>query len=152
MNNNKTWTSELVEKRLIEAADTLRRMSDREWGWLYKSKTYWPDVKQTEAEIFSNAVENGGLHAAMEEPYVPAARDAIGRYWETVDWYKFVKEPADRKITWAVAVSLTRPNKLVSWGMVKNSTGIYLHYTTLARRYKSAVDDMVRGLNYGPAK
>jgi hypothetical protein len=141
------WTPDIVEERLIDWADTLRRLPDREHAWLYGQKTYWPVTLREAQDVFSAAVENGGRHEDMSTPFMPADREAIARFWETTEWFFWIERPHDRKLAAAVALcqACWKTDK-VRWGWVKNVTGLRVHYTTLQRRYDKALSIMAQRL------
>lgn len=58
---------------LLEAADTLRRLPNRERGWLTAaSRSHWPDYLRSAAEELA-----GGAAAARTAPAPPAAVDRL---------------------------------------------------------------------------
>lgn len=134
------WTPDRVAERVIDWADTLSRLPDREHAWLYGQQTYWPATLREAQDVFAHAVENGGRHEDLPPPFVPAERDAITRFWEVTEWLYWIERPMDRKLVAAVGIVLARwRSDKVRWGVVKNITGLRLHYTTLQRRYDKAL-------------
>ncbi len=59
---------------LLEAADTLKRLPDRERGWLATcDRSAWPSVLIEQAERWANAVAQGGWDAMTVHPGPPSA-------------------------------------------------------------------------------
>lgn len=143
------WTREAVEARFIHWIETLRRLPDRENSWLYGSLTYWPAIPQTQAEIFAAAVENKGRHDVRPPARRLANAGDIALYEETSGWFGFMPRISDRRLVTAVVILKTRRSR-IDWEMVRRNTELRgYHYTTLKRRYESALDRVAGHLNAG---
>ena len=82
------WTVEVVEDRLVEAADVMRRLpSVRVPGYF----NTWPPM------VVEFADRVGQQPEPMRLP--PPAPDAISRMEETLSWLKWL-DPVDAKIVW----------------------------------------------------
>lgn len=84
-----------VWELMREAADTLRRLPDREWGWLAScSRAAWPEVMQEQADRFAAAVAQGGWEKVRVR-MGPPTRDAIGRMDTLFRLMRAVPRPVD---------------------------------------------------------
>jgi hypothetical protein len=95
------WTTAMVETRLIEAADILKRLPGQRVQGFY---SLWPAI----APSFDDLV---GQTARPMSPARPAP-DAIDRMEQTLDWFKWL-EPEDVKLVWARAENA--PWKMICW-------------------------------------
>ena len=82
------WTPAMVEERLVEAADILKRLPSPRVQGFY---SLWPAI----APSFDDLV------GQTPRPMSPArpAPDAIDRMEQTLEWFKWL-EPPDTKIVW----------------------------------------------------
>ena len=85
------WTPAMVEERLVEAADVLKRLPAPRIQGFY---SLWPAI----APSFDDLV--GRTPRPMSRPW--PAPDAIDRMEATLDWLKWL-EPEDAKLVWARA-------------------------------------------------
>src|SRR5262245_24204849 len=96
-----TWTASLVEERLAEAADVLKRLPEvRMQGYF----SLWPRILHDAAELAAQESKR------LNRP--PPKADAISRMEEVLTWSKWL-EPDDAKLVWARAENL--PWKTVCW-------------------------------------
>ncbi len=95
------WTPEMVEERLVEAADVLKRLPSPRVQGFY---SLWPAM----APSFDDLV--GQTPRPMSRPRPQP--DAIDRMEQTFDWFKWL-EPEDVKLVWARAE--LSPWKMVCW-------------------------------------
>ena len=142
------WTPGRVEQRVIEWADTLWRLTDREHGWIYGQKTFWPETLREIQDVFSNAVENDGKHEDMLPPRLPATSQAVDHFYETSEWFLWLPDIRDRRIVTAVADWLRRPYARINWYFVQRVSGVFLHPRTMRRLYLNALCDIARQLNH----
>lgn len=143
------WTRDTVEARFIHWIETLRKLPDREIGWLYGSRTYWPTILRSQAEI-SDAAEESDAKSGAPPPFRRYANAGdIALYEETSGWFSFIPRISDRRLVTAVVTLKIRRSR-IDWEMVRRNTelGGY-HYTTLKRRYLSALDHVANNLNAG---
>ena len=107
------WTAKMVEERLVEAAEILKRMPPVKVQGHF---SLWPKIAPT----FDDLV---GQKPQMRRPLPSPA--AIDRMEETLDWFKWL-EPPDTKIVWLRAngmrwkqicyqVGLSRPAAWQHW-------------------------------------
>jgi hypothetical protein len=96
-----TWSPELVEDRLTEAADVLKRLpAERVQGYF----NLWPEVVHDFADLVGQTPE-----PMRRPPPLPAA---ISRMEETLGWVKFLA-PEDARLVWARAEGA--PWKAICW-------------------------------------
>lgn len=95
------WTPELVEERLIEAAEVLRRLPEAKVQGYFG---IWPEI----VHDFGDMVEQEPQ--PMRRPLPSAA--AISRMDETITWVRFLA-PEDGKLVWARAEGA--PWKAICW-------------------------------------
>jgi len=101
------WTAEMVEARLIEAAEILMRMPrPRVQGFF----SLWPQISPT----FDDLV--GQKPQPMSRPTPSPA--AIDRAEQTLDWFKWL-EPADVKLVWARAEGTRWKNICWQFGLTR---------------------------------
>jgi Domain of unknown function (DUF6362) len=75
---------------LLEAGDTLRRLPNRERGWLTAaSRSHWPDYLRSAAEELA-----GGAAAARTAPAQPAAIDRLDT---VLAWLAYVGGPRQQR-------------------------------------------------------
>jgi hypothetical protein len=78
-----------IEAHLREAFRTLRSLPDREWRWLHSGQSSsWPETLREAAEVFANAVEQGGRFEAMKVPQLPPTPAQIDRMLPTLLWLR----------------------------------------------------------------
>ena len=95
------WTPAMVEERLVEAAEILKRMPAPRVQGFY---SLWPAI----APSFDDLV---GQTPGPISPARPAPA-AIDRMEQTLEWLKWV-EPEDVKLVWARAENT--PWKMICW-------------------------------------
>jgi hypothetical protein len=95
------WTPEVVEERLVEAADVLKRLPEvRVQGYF----SVWPSI----VPEFSDLI--GREPPRLRRP--PPSPDAISRMERTMPWLRWL-EPDDAKLVWARAEGSRW--KLICW-------------------------------------
>jgi hypothetical protein len=141
------WTRSAVEARFIHWVEVLRKLPDREIGWLYGSQTYWPKISRGPSEISADAVEHKGKYEQPAPVRRPASCNDIALYEETSNWFGLLPRPSDRRLVTAVA-TLKIYRSRIDWEIVKRNTELRgYHYTTLKRRYEAALDLVAGKLN-----
>lgn len=85
------WTPELVEERLTEAADVLRRLPEQKVQGYFN---VWPEMVQSFADMAGQTPE------PMRRPPPPSV--AISRMEETITWVQLLA-PDDARLVWARA-------------------------------------------------
>lgn len=76
-----------VWELLVEAADTLRRLPNRERGWLTAAtRAHWPDYVRNTAEAFAGAVGPEPAEARGSLRPAPARAEAIDRMDTVLLW------------------------------------------------------------------
>ena len=101
------WTFDLVQERLVEAYGFLRRLPDREAGWLRTTTMgLWREVKR----------EWGDYVDADERPRIPGlTRNEVARMDEALEWLGWVK-PESRKIVGTALRQLHNGYSRIAWG------------------------------------
>lgn len=108
------WTPSMVEARLAEAADVLKRLPDRRVQGYFNT---WPDIM---AE-FSDLV--GQQPRPMRRP--PPSAGAIARMEETLTWTVGL-DPLDGKIVWLRASG--KPWKAICWTVGLQRSAAHQHW------------------------
>ena len=141
------WTRDAVEARFVHWIETLKKLPDREAGWLYGSATWWPKIRLSPAELFAQAVEAGSKPGLARPPARPAGPADIRAYEETSLWFHWITRPEDRRLVSAVAALKSRRSR-IDWVAARHMARLPdLHYTTLRRRYDAALDAVAARLN-----
>ena len=79
--------ADAVWELLIEAADTLKRLPDRERRWLASgTRSSWPQAIREYGETFAAAVGRGGRWEPMSAGLGPPSPGAIGRLETVMEW------------------------------------------------------------------
>ncbi len=98
---NEPWTASLVEARLAEAADTLRRLPEERVQGYFST---WPPVIREYWQAY-------GRSEVRVRPSPPSAR-AIDQMDEALQWLRWL-EQEDAKLVWARAEGT--PWKSICW-------------------------------------
>ena len=131
---DKTMLMPVIEARLISAAWTLRRLPDRERGFLRLRGALWPEM----------AADSGGGHAedgmttfqARRQVRITAAE--IDAMQPTLDLLLLLPDLEDRKLLfWAAWHQDGETMARIPWAKVRRSLGINLSRWTLKRRYEA---------------
>jgi hypothetical protein len=85
------WTRDLVEERIVEAADVLKQLPPVRVGGYFST---WPEIQRTAKEIAE------GMPRPMRLP--PPNTAAISRMEEAITWNRFL-ERDDAHLMWARA-------------------------------------------------
>ncbi len=95
------WTPPMVEERLVEAADVMRRLPDVRAPRYFNT---WPKILHEFADL-----------VGQEPPKLkrlPPSSDAINRMEEALNWLRWL-EAEDTKLAWARAERT--PWKMICW-------------------------------------
>lgn len=134
-----------VEERLVEAMLVMRRLSDREAGWL-RVKASWPDiVREHEAGDYDARGYLGNSSDIPLKP-LPATRRDIAEMEEAFAWVLAAKERDRRLIALAIG-ALARGEKRVPWGKLLRPMGLKLGQHGLRKRYDRAMHLVVKAAN-----
>lgn len=123
------WTAQLVQQRMEEAADTLRRLPRTV---LSTRMTAWPDVAQDSARYWLSY----GKEPAAARPAAPSP-SAIREMDEVLGWLLLLGG-ADRKLAWARASGIT-------WRRLEGMDG--RSRTTLQKRWRDIQEGLATHLN-----
>ena len=125
------WTPTLVEERLEEAADTLKRLPEERVRGFFGT---WPPVVRDFWEAFGR--DEVRLRRGPPQPA------AIDRMDEALVWLSWL-EPDDARIVWLRACRL--PWKLVTWRIGLGRTAAWQHWAaaliTIAARLDGAAQE-----------
>ncbi len=108
------WTATMVEERLEEAADTLRRLPPVKVQGYFSA---WPPIVREFWEAFG-----------WEEPRIrrgPPSPAAITRMDEAMEWLSWL-EPEDAKLVWARADRM--PWKVACYRFGKSRAALWRHW------------------------
>lgn len=120
------WTAELVEERLFEAADVMKRLPDtRVQGYF----SLWPKIVPEFSDLIGREPER------LRRP--PPSPEAISRMERTMPWLTWL-EPEDAKLVWARAEGSRW--KLICWRFA-------ISRATAHRRWQYAVSLITWRLN-----
>ena len=134
-----------VEERLVEAMLVMRRMSDREAGWL-RVKACWPDiVREYEAGDYD---ARGYLGTSSDIPLrpLPASRRDIADMEQAFAWVLAAK-PEDRRLIALAIGALAQGAKQVPWMRLRKPMGIKLGAHGLRKRYGRAMHVVTKAAN-----
>lgn len=123
------WTGEAVGQRMVEAADTMRRLPRVE---LQTRMTCWPDVAQDAARYWIGY----GKEPATARPASPSPA-AIREMDEVLGWL-FLLSAVDRKLAWARASGFT-------WRKLESMDG--RSTMTLRKRWREILEGLAGHLN-----
>ncbi|WP_417452207.1 hypothetical protein [Kordiimonas sp.] len=125
----------LLDTRLVRASWTLRRLPDRERGFLQLRGSMWPEI-----------AADGGTYAAPGMTSYQARRQVrlsageIDQMQPTLDLLQLLPDREDRKIAFYAAWHQDgEPGGRVPWAKVRRSTGLALSRWTFKRRYEGAL-------------
>ena len=108
------WTASLIEERMVEAADTLKRLPEARVRGYFST---WPAVIRDYWEAFGR--EDVRLRRGPPSPA------AIDRMDETMAWLRWL-EPDDARIVWLRASG--EPWKAVCWKVGLARTAAHQHW------------------------
>lgn len=108
------WTASLVEERMVEAADTLRRLPEERVRGFFST---WPPVIRDYWEAFGR--EDARLRRGPPSPV------AIDRMDETLAWLSWL-DPAEAKIVWLRASG--ERWKAICWKVGLARTAAHQHW------------------------
>lgn len=123
------WSGEAIGRRMVEAADTLRRLPRVE---LRNRMTAWPDVAQDSARYWIAY----GKEPAVARPAAPSPV-AIREMDEVLGWMLLLSG-ADRKLAWARASGFT-------WRKLEVMDG--RSSVTLRKRWRDILEGLAAHLN-----
>lgn len=134
-----------VEERLVEAMLVMRRMGDREAGWL-RVKSAWPDIVR-EYEV-GDYDARGYLGTSSDIPLrpLPASRRDVDAMEEAFGWVQAAPERDRRLIALAIG-SLAQGEKRVPWSQLLRPMGLKLGQHGLRKRYERAMRQVVQAAN-----
>ena len=124
------WTAKLVEARVEEAADTLRRLPEER---ARTARSTWPPIIRDFWDMY------GAEPARLRLGPPPAA--AIDRMDQTLEWLRWL-EPDDARIVWLRACGVRW--KAICWRLGSDRQSLW-------RRWVAALTLIAGRLNRGPS-
>ncbi|WP_158010623.1 DUF6362 family protein [Tardibacter chloracetimidivorans] len=135
------WTPDAVQEGFIQAWESLRRMPDREKGWMRSgTSSLWRQV-QREWGAYSQDAEDVRLTLGLRAVEVDQMEEAL-------QWLELLR-PEDRKLVGAVLPVLAKGYSRIPWGRIKARRGLEGKPDTLKKRYRRALDMIAAALNTG---
>jgi hypothetical protein len=133
-----------VEQRLVEALWTLARLpNDRGIGFAQRNGVGYLDER---ADLYANAVANGGWLTVAPRPAPPSAR-AIDAMHEPLDWLRMLDRAQARLLTEGAMSRRGDMANPVRWSKIRKKLEMeHLTVRTLQRRYEAAVRAIVAEL------
>lgn len=125
-----------VEAAINEAIRTLCALPDR--TPVYARVTWWPETLREAADVWANAVAQGGYERMRPGPSRPSG-DAIDRMLPVLDWLRNLDDRA-RAVIWARAFG-------VPWWKLASRFG--RSEDTVQRWHRSAIDLVLSWLKIG---
>ncbi len=124
-----------LESRLVEATWVLRRLPDRERGFLSLSTMVWPDSVAGPADYAPQAMTS--FQARRRARIDPKE---IDRMQPTLDLLGLLPDITDRQILfWAAWHQGGERQTRLPWAKVRRSLGLNLSRWTLKRRYENGL-------------
>lgn len=124
-----------VEGRLVGATWTLRRMPDREKGFLHMRTMLWPD-----AAVDAGTYAPQGLTALQARRNVRLTPLEIDQMQPALDLLQLLPDPADRKLLfWASWHQDGELQVKIPWAKVRRSMDSNLSRWTMKRRYDNGL-------------
>ena len=139
--------SAMLETRLVEATWTLRRLPDREAGFLYSRGVLWPAMDipaDTEEEDTKKAKDilTGLIECRKRTGLSPKA---IDRMQPMLDCLRLIPDLEDRRIVfWGCWHQDGAVQNRIPWAKVRRSLGQDMSRWTLKRRYQGGIDWLAR--------
>lgn len=133
-----------VEQRLVEALWTLARLpNDRAIGFASRHGVGYLDER---ADLYANAVENGGWLTTAPRPAPPSAR-AIDAMHEPLEWLRYLDRPIAKLLMEGALSKRGDVANQVRWSRIRKKLDMeHLTVRTLQRRYESGLRDIVAAL------
>lgn len=123
-----------VERRLVEATWTLRRLPDRESGYIYNSGVFWPDMRKERSD-YLEPVSSVGLRKKS-----PPTAAEVSRMQPALDLMLLLPCKDDRRLVFFAAYHQDgEPSVRISWSKVRRSLDVNASRWTLKRNYDSAL-------------
>ncbi len=125
----------LIETRMVNAAWVLRRLPDREKGFLRMRGALWPE---TLAE--PGTYPRAAMSAFEARRRVRISAAEIDQMQPTLDLLLLLPDITDRQIVfWAAWHQEGETGNRISWVKVRRSLGLTLSRWTLKRRYEASL-------------
>jgi hypothetical protein len=142
------WSFDDVQERLVEAYGFLRRLPDREQGWLKTATmSLWQQVNATAG---MTAVEQAEwrLYRAGDAPRLPGlTRDEVERMEATLRWLEWV-QPEQRKVVhMAVGQLASGRQSRIAWGSLASDPTCPGSADKLRMAYNRSVTRICNRLN-----
>ena len=139
--DNGAVTFALVEERLVEAWGFLRRMPDREAGWLMdvRASSIYERGQLSRQELWELYQIDSADYDRDALPRLPGLRSVeVDRMEQALAWMGYV-DARDRKLVGIILGQLDRGASRPAWVSAAKAIGWAGHSDTLAKRYSRAI-------------
>jgi hypothetical protein len=139
--DNGAVTFDLVEERLVEAWGFLRRMPDREAGWLMdaRASSIYQRGQLSRQELLELYQIDGTEYDRDAAPTLPGLRSAeVDRMDQALGWMAWV-DARDRKLVGIILGQLDRGASRPAWSSAAKAIGSTVEPDTLRKRYSRAI-------------
>jgi len=125
----------LVESRLVGATWTLRRMPDRERGFLNMRGSLWPDMLAEPGQYPATSISS--MASRRQARISPKEIDQMQ---PALDLLTLLPDILDRQILfWTAWHQNGEPQARIPWAKVRRSLGVNASRWTLKRRYDAGI-------------
>lgn len=134
-------TFDLVEERLVEAWGFLRRMPDREAGWLMdaRASSIYQRGQLSRQELLELYQIDAAEYDRDATPTLPGLRSVeVDRMDQALGWMAWV-DARDRKLVGIILGQMDRGASRPAWSSAAKALGWVGHADTLAKRYSRAI-------------
>ncbi|GHF18082.1 hypothetical protein GCM10017044_10740 [Kordiimonas sediminis] len=140
--DDRSCLSDFVEHRLVEATWTLRRLPDKEAGFLYSRRVLWPETVSGPEDY-----PNGSLSLLEARKHMRLSAAQIDRMEPSLDILRCLPDREDRRIVfWGAWHQDGEQQPRIPWAKVRRSLGSDLSRWTLKRRYQNGLDWLVANI------
>ena len=139
--DNGAVTFALVEERLVEAWGFLRRMPDREAGWLMdaRASSIYQRGQLSRQELWELYQVDGDNYDRDALPRLPGLRSVeVDRMEQALGWMGYV-DARDRKLVGIILGQLDRGASRPAWASAAKAMGSTVEPDTLRKRYARAI-------------
>ncbi len=139
--DNGAVTFALVEERLVEAWGFLRRMPDREAGWLMdaRASSIYQRGQLSRQELWELYQVDGDNYDRDALPRLPGLRSVeVDRMDQALGWMGYV-DARDRKLVGIILGQLDRGASRPAWASAAKALGSTVEPDTLRKRYARAI-------------
>lgn len=142
-------TFEGVQERLVEAWGFLRRMPDREAGWLMdaRASSIYQQGQLSRHELWELYQIDGTEYDRDASPTLPGLRSVeVDRMDQALGWMAWV-DARDRKLVGIILSQLERGASRPAWASAAKVLGSTVEPDTLRKRYARAITTIAAKLD-----